>query len=142
MTRGRTPEMTTTRQTQTDQREFDAIASREGRWWLVRVPALDAVTQARSLAEIPVMARDLVAALLDVDIDELTVNVSFELPEDVATTWAEAEALRAQAAEAERRAAALRRSAVRALLRDAHMSQAEAGAVLGLSKQRVQQLAS
>ncbi|MGN6760163.1 MAG: antitoxin HicB [Leifsonia sp.] len=134
--------MTTTRQTQTDQREFDAIASREGRWWLVRVPALDAVTQARSLAEIPVMARDLVAALLDVDIDELTVNVSFELPEDVATTWAEAEALRAQAAEAERRAAALRRSAVRALLRDAHMSQAEAGAVLGLSKQRVQQLAS
>jgi ribosomal protein L12E/L44/L45/RPP1/RPP2 len=134
--------MTTTRQTQTDQREFDAIASREGRWWLVRVPALDAVTQARSLAEIPVMARDLVAALLDVDIDELTVNVSFELPEDVATTWAEAEALRAQAAEADRRAAALRRSAVRALLRDAHMSQAEAGAVLGLSKQRVQQLAS
>jgi predicted XRE-type DNA-binding protein len=134
--------MTTTRQTQTDQREFDAIASREGRWWLVRVPALDALTQARSLAEIPLMARELVAVLLDVDIDELTVNVSFELPEDVATTWAEAEALRAQAAEAERRAAALRRSAVRALLRDAHMSQAEAGAVLGLSKQRVQQLAS
>ena len=134
--------MTTTRQTQTDQREFDAIASREGRWWLVRIPALDAVTQARSLAEIPVMARELVAAHLDVDIDELTVNVSFELPEDVATTWAEAEALRAQAAEAERRAAALRRSAVRTLLRDAHMSQAEAGAVLGLSKQRVQQLAS
>jgi hypothetical protein len=134
--------MTTIEQTQTDQRIFDAIASREGRWWLVRVPALDAVTQARSIREIPVMATDLVAALLDVDEADVTVNVSFELPEAIASTWAEAEALRAQADEAEERAAALRRAAVRALLTEEHMSQAEAGALLGLSKQRIQQLAS
>jgi len=95
-------------QTQTDQRTFDAIASREGRWWLVRVPALDAVTQARSIKEVSVMATDLVAALLDVDDHEVIVNVTYELPATVANTWAEA----------------------------------EAGAVLGLSKQRVQQLAS
>lgn len=134
--------MTTTEQTKTEQRTFDAIASREGRWWLVTVPALDAVTQARSIKEIPVMATDLVAALLDVDLDQVAVNITFELPETVATTWAEAEALRAQADEAEERAAALRRAAVRALLTEEHMSQADAGAVLGLSKQRVQQLAS
>lgn len=134
--------MTTIEQTQTDQRTFDAIASREGRWWLVRVPALDAVTQARSIKEISVMATDLVAALLDVDDHEVIVNVTYELPATVASTWAEAEALRAEAHEAEERAAALRRAAVRALLTEEHMSQAEAGAVLGLSKQRVQQLAS
>lgn len=134
--------MTTMEQTQTDQRSFDAIASREGRWWLVRVPVLDAVTQARSIKEISVMATDLVAALLDVDDAEVTVNVTFELPETVARSWAEAEKLRAQADAVEERAAALRRAAVRALLTDEHMSQAEAGALLGLSKQRIQQLAS
>jgi hypothetical protein len=134
--------MTTNEQIQTGQRTFDAIASREGRWWLVRVPALDAVTQARSIKEISIMATDLVAALLDIDSADVTINVAYELPEPVASAWAEAEALRTQAHDAEERAAALRRSAVRTLLSDEHMSQAEAGAVLGLSKQRVQQLAS
>ncbi|MFP3467121.1 hypothetical protein [Leifsonia sp. SIMBA_070] len=128
--------------TGTGHRTFDAVASREGRWWLVRVPELHAVTQARSIREIAIMARDLVAALLDVEVEEVTVHVTYELPETVATTWAQAEALRAQADEAAERAAALRRAAVRTLLADEHMSQAEAGAVLGLSKQRVQQLAS
>ncbi|MFP3670898.1 hypothetical protein SB717_38085, partial [Priestia sp. SIMBA_032] len=83
---------------------------REGRWWLVRVPELHAVTQARSIREIAIMARDLVAALLDVEVEEVTVHVTYELPETVATTWAQAEALRAQADEAAERAAALRRA--------------------------------
>ena len=134
--------MTSAAQTQTQQRTFDAIASREGRWWLVRVPELDAVTQARSIREIPLMATDLVAALLDVEEADVTVNLSYEIPEAIAATWHEAETLRAQANAAEERAAVLRRAAVRALLIDEHMSQAEAGAMLGLSKQRVQQLAS
>jgi len=36
---------------------YTATATREGRWWLVRVPEIDGVTQARSLAEAEVMAR-------------------------------------------------------------------------------------
>lgn len=134
--------MTTTEQTQTSQRSFEATVTREGRWWMIAVPALDAVTQALSLTDVQLMATDVVAALLDVDPDDVTVSLSYELPASVASRWREAEALRAQAEETEKRAAALRRDAVRTLLAETHRSQAEAGVVLGLSKQRIQQLVS
>jgi predicted XRE-type DNA-binding protein len=134
--------MTTTEQTQTSERSFEATVTREGRWWMITIPALDAVTQARSIKEVQLMATEVVAALLDVDPGEVSVSLTYELPAAVASTWREAEALRAQAEEVEERAAALRRDAVRALLAETHMSQSEAGVVLGLSKQRVQQLAS
>lgn len=134
--------MTTTEQTQTSQRSFEATVTREGRWWMIAVPALDAVTQALSLTDVQLMATDVVAALLDVDPDDVTVSLTYELPAAVASRWREAEALRAQAEETGERAAALRRDAVRTLLAETHMSQTEAGVVLGLSKQRIQQLAS
>lgn len=134
--------MTSTDLLRTTERSFDAVVTREGRWWTIHVPALDAVTQARSLREVPVMATGVVSALLDVEEEELTIRLSYELPAEVATAWREAETLRTQAEEAEDRAAALRREAVRTLLSTTHMSQADAGVMLGLSKQRVQQLAS
>lgn len=134
--------MTTTEQTQTSQRIFEATVTREGRWWTITVPALDAVTQARSIKEVQLMATEVVAALLDVEPREVSVTLTYELPANVASAWREAEALRVQAEQTEERAAALRRDAVRTLLSETHMSQTEAGVVLGLSKQRVQQLAS
>ncbi|MWV58956.1 antitoxin HicB [Rathayibacter sp. VKM Ac-2754] len=134
--------MTSTERLSTTERTFEAVVTREGRWWMIRVEALDAVTQARSLREVPAMATGVVSALLDVDEDDLTIHLAYELPAEVAAAWREAESLRAQAEEAESRAALLRREAVRGLLSQTHMSQAEAGVVLGLSKQRVQQLAS
>ncbi|MWV47833.1 antitoxin HicB [Rathayibacter sp. VKM Ac-2803] len=100
------------------------------------------MTQARSLRDVPATATGVVSALLDVDEDDLTIHLAYELPAEVAAAWREAESLRTQAEEAESRAALLRREAVRGLLSQTHMSQAEAGVVLGLSKQRVQQLAS
>ena len=45
---------------------------REGDWWLVRVPGLDAnYTQARTLEEVEEMARDLIALTLDIDETEV-----------------------------------------------------------------------
>jgi hypothetical protein len=134
--------MTSTDLLRTTERSFDAVVTREGRWWMIHVPALDAVTQSRSLREVPAMATGVVSALLDAEEEDLTIRLSYELPAEVATAWHEAEALRTQAEEAEDRAAALRREAVRTLLSTTHMSQADAGVMLGLSKQRVQQLAS
>ncbi|WP_236553707.1 antitoxin HicB [Rathayibacter sp. VKM Ac-2803] len=134
--------MTSTERLSTTERTFEAVVTREGRWWMIRVDALDAVTQARSLRDVPATATGVVSALLDVDEDDLTIHLAYELPAEVAAAWREAESLRTQAEEAESRAALLRREAVRGLLSQTHMSQAEAGVVLGLSKQRVQQLAS
>lgn len=120
---------------------YEATARREGKWWLITVPELDAVTQARNLREIDAMAEGLVQALLDLDEGDAVVNVVVELPETVAMAWNEARQLQADAEAASARAAVLRREAVRALLSEAHVTQSEAGALLGLSYQRVQQLA-
>ena len=133
--------MTTTTTTTTKHRTFAATATREGKWWIVSIPEIDAVTQARSVREIDEMARGLVAALLDLDEEDVTVNVTIEIPSAVAERWETATALHAQAEADERRAAELRRSAVRDLLGMENMNQVEAAAILGLSYQRVQQLA-
>ena len=58
--------MTSSDLLRTTERSFDAVVTREGRWWMIHVPALDAVTQARSLREVPVMATGVISALLDV----------------------------------------------------------------------------
>jgi hypothetical protein len=122
-------------------REFNAIAVREGRWWIITVPELDAVTQARKLREVNDMATGLISALLDVDEESIRVAVALELPEHVATAWSEATALHEQAVLDEKRAATLRRHAVRELLTSSGLSQRDAALALGLSSQRIQQLA-
>lgn len=120
---------------------YRATAVREGIWWIITVPELDAVTQARHLREISTMATGLIAALLDLDEVEVDVDVTIELPEAVKAAWAEAERLQAEVETSQRRSAELRREVVNTLLSEGHLSQAEAGKLLGLSHQRVQQLA-
>lgn len=120
---------------------YKATATREGRWWIVTVSELDAVTQARNVAEIDVMARGLVAALLDVEEDSVNVDVELRLPEGLQADLDESRRLRAEAAAAASRAADSSRGLVHALIQVEHMTQSDAAAVLGISQQRVQQLA-
>ena len=122
-------------------REFEAVATREGKWWIVTVPELDAVTQARHVRDIGDMATGLISALLDLDDESIHVSVTLELPDSVAAVWSEAATLHERAVADEKRSSALRRQAVRELLTSAGLSQTDAAQVLGLSSQRVQQLA-
>jgi hypothetical protein len=46
---------------------------RDGPWWMIRVPEIDGITQARYESEVWPMTRDLIAVTLDIDIN--TVNV-------------------------------------------------------------------
>lgn len=121
--------------------EYHARATREGRWWIITIPELEAVTQARNVREIDEMARGAIAALTNVDEDQVSVSVTIGLPDLAASAWKEAEALQAEADAASKRAAELRRTAVKNLLTEARLTQAEAGRLLGLSYQRIQQLA-
>ncbi|MDR5700638.1 antitoxin HicB [Agromyces aerolatus] len=120
---------------------YQARARREGRWWIISVPELDAVTQARTVREIDRMARGLIEALLDLDEAEVRVDVTIELPVSVADAWREAAELQARAERDSRRAAELRRDVVETLLGAEQLTQSEAGTLLGISYQRVQQLA-
>ncbi|HEY0558965.1 MAG TPA: hypothetical protein VGD03_01695 [Frankiaceae bacterium] len=50
--------------------------SRDDRWWSVRVPAIDGLTQARRLADVDQAARELIADALDVPISQVAVRPS------------------------------------------------------------------
>lgn len=119
---------------------YDVRAHREDKWWTITVPALGAVTQARRVGEIHEMAVDLIHALTEADPAGIAIDLHVELPDDVADAWTEAKALQERAEADQARAAELRRRAVRAL-RDRGLTQTETGEVLGVSYQRVQQLA-
>jgi hypothetical protein len=54
-----------------------AICEREGDWWVITVPELEAggVTQARTLDEVPETIADLVATMTGADPGSVEVNV-------------------------------------------------------------------
>ncbi|MEH3033644.1 MAG: hypothetical protein PGN07_06315 [Aeromicrobium erythreum] len=53
-----------------------AYATRSDGWWSVTVPEVDgALTQARSLEEVPGMVADAVSLLEDVSVDDVEVTV-------------------------------------------------------------------
>lgn len=61
----------------TDQVVYTAVCEREGDWWLVTVPELDAggVTQARTLDEVPETVADLVATMTGANPADVEVNL-------------------------------------------------------------------
>jgi hypothetical protein len=61
----------------TDCVEYTAVCQREGDWWVVTVPELDAggVTQARTLDEVPETVADLVATMTGADPAKVEVTV-------------------------------------------------------------------
>lgn len=68
------------------QREFDIEVTRDGRWWMITVPALDRyeapdgsinisdTTQARRASEVDVMARDFIALITGLPIEDVAVR--------------------------------------------------------------------
>jgi len=56
---------------------YTAVCEREGDWWVITVPELDsgAVTQARTLDEVPTTVADLVALMTDADPATIEVDM-------------------------------------------------------------------
>ncbi len=55
--------------------------TRDGRWWIVHIPEIDGVTQARRLSEAPTMAREYIALdrgipLRDVQVEVASIRVN------------------------------------------------------------------
>lgn len=121
---------------------YEALAKREAAWWAVTVPALPGVfTQGRTWEQAHDMARDAIASMLDVDPADVSVELSPVLPDHGERAI---EAL-AAAREGKRAAAAAEaRAMLDAItrLRQAGVSVRDAGAILGISYQRVSQLSA
>ncbi|MGI8665259.1 MAG: HicB family toxin-antitoxin system [Jatrophihabitans sp.] len=55
---------------------YRADVSREGKWWMVSIPALDELTQARRLSEVEAVARELIAVSQDLPLSSVQVDVA------------------------------------------------------------------
>ncbi len=120
-------------------------ATRSGDWWVIEVvsglPAsVVGVSQARRLNKVPKVARRLIADLLEMDINEVKVDVKVSIPGELAAVLDRARQAAATEVEARTAAARARCEAAVALL-DANLTMREAGQVLGVSHQRIKQLA-
>ena len=122
-------------------RGFRVTALREGRWWLLRVPELNIVTQTRRLARAEATARDLIATWLDEDPAVFDVKVVPAVGDEALDHLiSETVRARASAAQESSRAMALTDELVHRLVAKG-VPVRDVGEMLGISHQRVAQLA-
>jgi hypothetical protein len=120
---------------------YRVTALRDERWWLLRVPELDVVTQTRRLARAERTARDLIATWLGADRESFDVEVVPAVGDEVIDRLiGEAVEARATAARQSSHATALTDEVVHRLV-DKGVPMRDVGEMLGISHQRVAQLA-
>lgn len=122
---------------------YRALITREGKWWMIAVPDIDAVTQARRLAEAPLMARELIAVTTGAKLDDVQVDVVIEAVAGIAVhdRIARVHRDRALAEQVQKRLAAEQTAVARDLVA-AQVPMRDIGEMLEISHQRVQQLVS
>lgn len=55
---------------------YDVNVYRDGRWWMIEVPDLDGLTQARRLSDVREEAIDYIAVATDVATSAVAVNIA------------------------------------------------------------------
>lgn len=121
---------------------YGVTVVRHGRWWAIGVPELPGVhSQARRLDQVDAMAREAIALLLGVAEDSFDLAIHPDLASLGGLQASIEAALEArEAAElAQDRASSTTRHAVGEIRRSGYTSR-DAGALLGLSNQRISQI--
>ena len=96
---------------------FTALCERAGRWWTIQIPQLEGLTaQARSLDQVEIMGRQVIARHLGLPPESIAVEVIPDAPQPVAYALQARHAAR-QAAEAAGKAT---REAIETLTRDGY----------------------
>jgi hypothetical protein len=117
---------------------YTATVHREGDWWVIDVDGVGA-TQAKRLDKVEHMARDLVATMRDVPIEDVQVDVKFDLAPDINSLLAAAKSSAEAAKAAQKLATELAQEAV-TRLQGEHWSMRDIARVTGVSFQRVHQV--
>jgi len=120
---------------------YDATVTREGKWWMVAIPEIDGLTQARRLSEAEKMAREYVAVTLDLPLDSVAIRLRMGSVAgiEVSETLAEIQDDRQRAAELEA-ATRERSSELARKLAAANIPVRDIGTLMGVSFQRAHQL--
>lgn len=119
---------------------YDVEVTRDGRWWMISIPALDGLTQTRRLADAEEEAIDYIA--VDTDVAKSAVSVTVHIRIDSLDATAQAATVRKlkdQADHYEREASEHTRRLARELA-DKEIPYRDIGTVLGISSQRAHQL--
>jgi predicted RNase H-like HicB family nuclease len=120
---------------------YTARARRSGGWWAIDVPELPGVySQARRLDRVESMARDAIALFLDVDPATLEIRVETNLPSDLRRDVDAVGRLRVEADRLQAESSGAMRHLTHELL-GRGLSVRDAAVILGISHQRVSQLA-
>jgi len=121
---------------------FDYRVYREGKWWMVEIPAIDGLTQARHLTDVEDMARSYISLDQDVPPSEVQLRrASVKVRgRDVTADAGEVTRLRNSAAELHKQADTLRQQLVAQLVDDG-VPIRDIGTVVNVSYQRVEQIA-
>ncbi len=115
---------------------------RVGEWWAINVPDVPRIhTQARRLDQVEGMARDAIALLLDIREDSFNVVVKPVLPRPLQVEVERVRRLREKADSIQHEATAASAEAVLNLASKGHLTVRDIGRILGISHQRVDQLA-
>ena len=120
---------------------YEVTVERDGRWWMVAIPELDGLTQARRLDEVEQMAREYIAVTTDVPLSRVAVRVSGIAADgqDLLEAKILVDGLRRRAKDLEALVGELTREVASALT-DASVPVRDVSSVLGVSHQRVSQL--
>jgi hypothetical protein len=126
--------------------QYKVEIKRDGRWWMVRIPEIGGLTQARRLNEAPAMARQYIALDRGIPLRETTVEVaSVRVEEPASRELLEAarqiKDMRARASELERESAEQAREYAHWLVK-CGVPVRDIAALLEISPQRVSQLAN
>jgi predicted RNase H-like HicB family nuclease/predicted XRE-type DNA-binding protein len=120
---------------------YEVTVERDGRWWMVAIPELDGLTQARRLDEAEQMAREYIAVTTDVPLSRVAVEISGIAAEgqDLLQAKLLVDGLRRRAKDLDTLVGQLTRE-VASSLTDASVPVRDVSTVLGISHQRVSQL--
>jgi predicted RNase H-like HicB family nuclease len=114
-------------------KHYEANVRQGENHWIVTVPKIGAVTQARTINELNTMTKDLIE--ITTDDKDFDISFDYDLPSEVA----EAVELKRQAVELEARAMATQIIAAKKL-HELGVSLRDIGKLLGISHQRAHQL--
>jgi hypothetical protein len=121
-------------------KRYTVRARRIGDWWALDVDGSPGVhTQVRRIDQAEEMVREAIAGVKDVAPDSFEIVVTPQVPSAVRTIVEQATMARSQAAQAQDTAAQLTRDAARRLVQEG-LTVRDAGALLGVSHQRIAQL--
>lgn len=119
---------------------YQATVTREDGWWMVHVPEVDGLTQARRLADVERMGRELVAVTLDIEVEDVELNIRLEVAGvSVESVVSKIERERAEAARLEADASREARELAKRLTKH-DVPLRDVGTILGVSYQRAHQL--